>query len=98
MSGQEHPSWTLAFYKPAYLLIAFAALWGSIIGLRRGPNHQVIMLLLFLLTISFGQSLFFVEGRHRVALMPIIWVLAGAGALDFSDRVRSRFFPVQRRV
>lgn len=87
-SGREHPSWALPLYKPAYALILLAALWGSLVGFARAGRLYVLTLLLFLLAISLGQSLFFVEGRHRMALMPVVLLLAATGALDLFRRAR----------
>lgn len=87
-SGREHPSWALPLYKPVYALILLAALWGSLVGLARAGRLYVVTLLLFLLVISLGQSLFFVEGRHRMALIPVVLLLAAAGALDLFRRAR----------
>jgi hypothetical protein len=93
-SGREHPQLLFFLYMPVYAVILFAALWGFGLGLcyRR---REFSLLLLFLLAISAGQSLFFVEGRHRLAVMPVLLVPGAVGFGDLASRVQ-RLMGVRR--
>jgi hypothetical protein len=90
-SGREHPPWALLLYRPVYACALLAAMWGFIVGFHRDNRHEFILLLLFLVIISLGQSLFFVEGRHRLALMPALLVPGTVGILDVVIRARNVF-------
>jgi len=85
-SGREHPAWATPLYMPYYALIALLALTGLAFGLRRGPRPIVAMLASFLLAVSAGQAVFFVEGRHRLVLMPVLLVFAVYGATRLRPR------------
>ena len=87
-AGREHPPWALSVYKPLYFWALLAAVWGAVVGLRGIRQRQFVLLLLFLLTVSMGQSLFYVEGRHRLALMPLLLHPAAVGVLDLVSRAR----------
>lgn len=85
-SGREHPAWATPLYTPYYALIALLAIAGVVLGLRRGPRLTIAMLVSFLLAVSAGQAVFFVEGRHRVVLMPLLLVFAVYGASRLTPR------------
>lgn len=87
-AGREHPSWALPLYKPVYALALLAAVWGFIVGFHRENRDRFVLLLLFLLMMSFGQSLFYVEGRHRTALMPAMLLSGTVGILELVSRAR----------
>lgn len=85
-SGREHPRLAFQLYKPLYAFVLLFAVWGGVLGLSRLPREYAL-LLLFLITISLAQSLFFAEGRHRLALMPILMVPCAVGLNDLVGRV-----------
>jgi 4-amino-4-deoxy-L-arabinose transferase-like glycosyltransferase len=93
-SGREHPQLLFLLYMPVYAVILFAALWGFGLGLCYKPR-EFSLLFLFLLAISAGQSLFFVEGRHRLAVMPVLLVPGAVGLGDLASRVQ-RLMAVRR--
>ena len=64
----------LGYYLPVFLL----ALVGSwVVGRdRAGPRHAVVLLWMMMGALAVAQSLFYVEGRHRWAIEPLLIVLA----------------------
>jgi hypothetical protein len=86
VSGAEHPGWALPLYRPYYVLAAVLAVAGVVSGLRRGPRLLTAMLVACLAAISAGQAVFFVEGRHRLVLMPVVLALAVLGAVRLTPR------------
>lgn len=81
--GLLYPRAWLDLYRAYYvavLLLAFVGLWQLVS--RRRPHPAVssgVLLALFLLAISVLQSLYYVEGRHRWAIEPMILALSGGG-------------------
>jgi 4-amino-4-deoxy-L-arabinose transferase-like glycosyltransferase len=85
-SGREHPGWAMPLYMPYYAVIAALAIAGAAVGLHRGPRAIVVMLVAGLLAVSAGQAVFFVEGRHRLVLMPVLLAFAVYGATRLAPR------------
>ncbi|MCB7128033.1 MAG: glycosyltransferase family 39 protein [Candidatus Brocadiales bacterium] len=81
--GIEYPSFWLSLYKAFYIpILAMAGL--GLPTVWRGPKEGamgrrklLLALLTFALLLSVTQSLFYVEGRHRWAVEPILLLLAG---------------------
>ena len=82
-SGLLYPPQWLELYKAYYvgvLLLAAVGLWRF--TSRAGPSLAMsrgVLLALFLLAISALQSLYYVEGRHRWAVEPMILAISGGG-------------------
>ena len=87
-SGREHPGWAMPLYAPYYALIALLAAGGVVLGLQGGPRLTIAMVVSFLVTVSAGQAVFFVEGRHRLVLMPVLLTFAVYGATRLTPRFR----------
>jgi uncharacterized membrane protein YhhN len=66
-----------------------AALIGAGVLLGKPRRRYAIALVAFLLTVSAAQSAFFVEGRHRLAMMPALLVLSAAGAAAVARSLRN---------
>lgn len=77
-----HPSW-LMLYKLGYggvLVLALIGVWMGWKGTARlGKSDLWVLLLLFLLSVSVFQSIFFVEGRHRWAVEPVLLIFSAEG-------------------
>jgi 4-amino-4-deoxy-L-arabinose transferase-like glycosyltransferase len=67
------PEWLTGYYLWSFVILACAVL-GAIVARRR---PETLLVLVFLLVSASTQSLFYVEGRHRLAIEPLILVLAG---------------------
>lgn len=85
------PAWRL-LYRIWYGSFAFLAVAGLGLGWRNTHGERrkrLVLLLLFLLSISLFQSLFFVEGRHRLAVESFLLVLSAEGARRLLRRARA---------
>jgi hypothetical protein len=81
-TGLLYPAWWVTTYGAYYLVIAACSAIGLVVGLRsQRARAGVVLILLVLALVSLTQSLFYVEGRHRWGVEPLMLVLAGAGAL-----------------
>jgi 4-amino-4-deoxy-L-arabinose transferase-like glycosyltransferase len=79
-TGILYPSqwvpWYFAWYA-ATLACAASGCWWAL--RHREARAVVLLILLVLLAVSATQSVFYVEGRHRLAIEPLLLVLAGGG-------------------
>lgn len=78
-----------AFYTGVLVLAALGLRW---IQVRRDPETygRLVLLGLFLLGLSALQSLYYVEGRHRWAIEPLVLIVAGGGAGWLVERLMRR--------
>jgi len=90
LTGIEYPrSWFIG-YLIYYLFIVFNAVVGAWAVWRTGKpaRHNLVLLGAFLLALSFLQSLYYVEGRHRWAVEPILISVSGCGVAALAQRRR----------
>ena len=83
-AGMLYPDNYLAFYKVYYVAILLFGAIGVIHLFRTGAlqiRRDTLLLILFLLSISSFQSLFYIEGRHRWGIEPIMLIFAATGAV-----------------
>lgn len=75
-------------YKCYYVLI----LIGAFIGFYFMPakRHKIYLLIGVLFGISFFQSIFYVEMRHRWAIEPILFIFTANGIMHMIDKRRKR--------
>lgn len=80
--GIKYSYLALICYKIWYSTALFFAIWGVIFVLA-GKDYKLkkkaYLLLLFFLAISVMQSLFYVEGRHRLSIEPILLIFSANG-------------------
>jgi 4-amino-4-deoxy-L-arabinose transferase-like glycosyltransferase len=88
VTGQLYPgSWVLV-YELWYLPVLALAVWGSLLALRSRASRSRSTALLIVVgvgLISATQAVFYVEGRHRLAVEPLLLVLAGVGAAELAS-------------
>jgi hypothetical protein len=74
----------MAYYLGAVLLAAIGT-WAVV---QRGgmPARQVVLIGTFLLALSGLQSLYYVEGRHRWAVEPMLLAISGGGLATLLER------------
>jgi 4-amino-4-deoxy-L-arabinose transferase-like glycosyltransferase len=91
-SGVMYPQSWFYLYFGYYVCIVVLAAMGviAIMRLDSWSRQQLLLLIVFLLALSGLQSLFYVEGRHRWAVEPMVAALSGAGAAYL---MRSRKLP-----
>jgi 4-amino-4-deoxy-L-arabinose transferase-like glycosyltransferase len=88
-SGVLYPrSWMLA-YMTFYLACVACALLGlRALPRTRAARQQALVIGAFLIALSALQSLYYVEGRHRWGVEPMLLILSGGGAASLVDRRR----------
>jgi len=80
--GVQYPKGYVIPYRLFYIALLVSAILGMRVILKTGNMSQVenfVMLLLFVLSVSFFQSMFYVEGRHRWGIEPMLMLLSGTG-------------------
>ncbi|MFC1623816.1 ArnT family glycosyltransferase [Candidatus Omnitrophota bacterium] len=90
-SGIEYHKSYLLFYKAVYSFIVLFTIFGIFFALGSNVNsikENTWLLLLFFLSISLSQSLFYVEGRHRWAIEPLILTLTANGLIQIKYNLR----------
>ena len=88
-SGATYHPGMFAAYRVVYAVEAGFALIGAATLWSTSRRRHVLALLAFLAIVSAVQSVFFVEGRHRLATMPAILVFSAAGVLAIVPRLRT---------
>lgn len=85
-TGLRYPTkWAIA-YTIYYSVILFFGVVGLLLSLRstrRSVRTGATLFLLIAASISATQALFYVEGRHRWAIEPLLLVFTAAGCLYF---------------
>ena len=87
-TGLLYPrSWFFA-YMMYYVLVLLLAMIGAWSIWRKGNlgRQQLLLIAAFLLALSFLQSLYYVEGRHRWAVEPILIAISGVGVGSIAAR------------
>ena len=83
-TGLYYPAAYTTGYGLYYGIAAAFALWGIWLLRRRFFSGPVPLLLLFLLSVAFFQSLYYVEGRHRWAVEPVLLLFSACGLFRVS--------------
>ena len=80
-------SWFLG-YMMYYIVSLVLAMIGAWSIWRRGKvaRQQLLLIAALLLVLSFLQSLYYVEGRHRWAVEPILIAISGVGVARIATR------------
>ena len=91
-TGLLYPQRWLRLYQAYYVALLLLAGAGvlSIAASRSGAWRDALLLVLFLLALSGLQSFYYVEGRHRWAVEPMVIALSGGGAAALIARGRMR--------
>jgi hypothetical protein len=73
------PAWTV-LYDAWYAAILALAAVGVVRGWKvRAAQPTIALIVMSLVLVSASQAIFYVEGRHRLAVEPLLLVLSGAG-------------------
>lgn len=86
-AGQFYPGIPFIIYKFGYFFILLFSIIGFISGSREAFRKTVLVFIL-LLVISMAQSLFYIEGRHRLAVEPLLLIFVPAGFIYIKERAR----------
>ena len=92
VSGILYPHRYLLLYKAFYLLILpLAAVGlGSLFTKKRHDMANAYLLLFSMLSISLFQALYYVDGRHRWGIEPILMIFSAAGVTFLISSIRRR--------
>ena len=93
-TGVLYPrSWFLAYltYYVLVLLLAMIGTWSIWRMGKKLARQQLLLIAAFLLALSILQSLYYVEGRHRWAVEPILIAISGVGIAALWRNSRSAF-------
>ena len=88
-TGLKYPHHYRVLYGVYYAVIAALAgigLWRWRLRLCQAPG---LLLIGFGVSISLLQSVYYVEGRHRWGIEPVLLLLAAAGLLEFLNKTRN---------
>ena len=77
-AGHLYPAPLFRLYQIFYLAMMGLAITGTV---ARRRQRETWLLIGFCASIAIVQSAYYVEGRHRLAIEPILLLLAGAGAV-----------------
>jgi 4-amino-4-deoxy-L-arabinose transferase-like glycosyltransferase len=81
-TGTEYARGWLVGYQLFYVLVLVLGalgMWSVAASGAPAVRWQLVLLILFLVALSTLQSLYYVEGRHRWAVEPLLLVTAGGG-------------------
>jgi hypothetical protein len=91
------PSWLVAYqlWYAAILVLAGLGVWTT----RADPEQRAVVWLILatVLVVSATQAIFYVEGRHRLAIEPLLLTLTGVGLVELlarASRLTRRHRPV----
>jgi len=90
-SGMEYPKLYLLIYKALYSVVILFGILGIIFALSSKISNireSTLLILLLFLSISFAQSLFYVEGRHRWAIEPLMLIFTANGIINIKNMVK----------
>ncbi|MBV9327041.1 MAG: glycosyltransferase family 39 protein [Chloroflexi bacterium] len=82
------PTWVIAYqvWYAAILLCAGLGMWSTrAVGEQRGVVWLIVATLVL---VSLTQAIFYVEGRHRLAVEPLLLIVTGVGVADLATRVQ----------
>ena len=84
-AGALYPPLWLTLYGVIYSTALLLAGCGLIWAWRQRDRWPLIVVIVVLLSVSVGQSVYYVEGRHRWAVEPLILTLAGLGVTNWKE-------------
>ncbi len=91
--GQEYPKVYLAAYKIYWILILPLFCFGLYQKIREGPaslrhNYDVLLIVIFLLTMTLVHACFNLDGRHRWGIESFVLIFAANGINYFFTRLK----------
>lgn len=99
-SGLLYPQAYLSVYKVFYYTMLLLGLYGLVCLFAKGNpeiSKEIVLLVLFLLSISLFQSLFYIEGRHRWAIEPFLLIFSANGITEvFNKAKKLKFMPYEK--
>jgi len=99
-TGVNYSHIYLIIYKIFYSLVVFFAIWGIAFVLtedEQKARRKTLLILALFLAISIMQSLFYVEGRHRWAVEPLLLIFTAKGLILGINTIKN-IFSLKRMV
>ncbi len=100
-SGIIYPKRYLSAYKYLYIILISFALAGLVLALA-SPEREVVEASLILIcvpiTICLAQSMFYVEGRHRWLVEPILIIFSSYGVIRSGKALMARSRKAERAM
>jgi hypothetical protein len=90
LAGILYPPGWIEAYRLAYGAEVVLAVIGGIAVWRQGWRPGLLLLIALMALIAASQTLFYVEGRHRLILEPAIAALAACGTIRVAAWARAR--------
>jgi 4-amino-4-deoxy-L-arabinose transferase-like glycosyltransferase len=88
VTGLLYPQAWLAAYRLWYVVLVLAAVWGVAQSISdRAQRSTVLLIAAMLAVVSVTQAIFYVEGRHRITVEPLILMLSAVGAVAFAHQL-----------
>lgn len=81
IAGILYPPGWIELYRVAYGIEVLLAVAGAVVVWRRGWRQGLLLLVGLMALIGASQTVFYVEGRHRLIVEPGIAALAACGAV-----------------
>ncbi len=87
--GFSYPRSYILLYKLYYSIMLMLAVAGSallLFGKAKNIRKNARLLLMFLVAVSLFQALYYVDGRHRWIVEPIMMIFSAVGAKGLAER------------
>lgn len=89
--GKFYPPKPFQLYKLGYLFILLFAAVGFLKKnscLKKNSEEKIYLILLIMFIVSSGQSFFYVEGRHRLAIEPLLLIFSACGLFYTQQKLK----------
>lgn len=93
-SGSIYPGIYLRIYKIAYSMMVVFYLAGLVLTFRNGGRNAkecTVFMLIMMMSVCLSQSLFYVEGRHRWLIEPLLLIYFSYGLVSLLRSVKMVF-------
>ena len=77
---------------PNFIIVFLFALAGIIYSIRKLKNNKLSLMYIFIVFYVLGTIIFFVTGRFRIAITPLLISFAGYGILNIVEIIRQKTF------
>lgn len=86
-AGLLYPAAWLILYVAYYAIVLMLAAYGAVSAWTRRRHWELSILTAALLTTALSQAIFYVDGRHRWTVEPLILVLSATGLVILVDKL-----------
>lgn len=98
-AGLSYPPWWLHAYVPYYIAVVLTALVGLVVALRSPRTRDAAELFLLMAAVlAMAQAVFYVEGRHRWEIEPLMLIFSAVGIVACARALVTRFSVIRDRA